>query len=489
MRSVTEQPVRYVVYSHSAFDHSTGGAAFADTARFVGHRDAVNPIKAAEDPTTPAPDITFDTKMNRTGRAPPRPLPADLSPTDDYIVIHDPAGRVAMFVDLVQPRNLPFRTLLGHPERIVERLQWIESALEFDVIVSGHATPQMTGAKQVVVEQRRYHGDLSEAIATARAAGLADGSPAMATLVREHLAPAIRRVAALRRVPGPEHRRHDRLARRKVPGGALTLGARSVVGHAAVRVDGLAGDEAAVVGDQEQTGGGDLIHRALAPQGNAGGARRAALVPLGIGARGVDAARRDHVDPDVLRGELGARPRASPTSPIFAAETWARPIHRRRPLAGDEQDAPIAVLDHRVDDGSRAIERSVENDSPDGLPVVHRQLGEGLVGPDRGIVDENVDPAELGERPGHHRLDLVPLGDVGNDGERLDAAGLGFPRHGVRFGLVGASVDDDVSALAASVRTIARPMFRPEPVTSAILPSSTRQHASRRNVTTVARAR
>jgi glyoxylase-like metal-dependent hydrolase (beta-lactamase superfamily II) len=190
IRSVTEQPVRYVVYSHSAFDHSTGGAAFADTARFVGHRNTVDPIKAAKDPTTPAPDITFDTKMTlELGGRPLDLYPADLSPTDDYIVIHDPVGRVAMFVDLVQPRNIPFRTLLGHPERIVERLQWIESALDFDVIVSGHATPQMSGTKQDVVEQRRYYGDLSEAIAAARAAGLADGSPEMTALVRSALRP------------------------------------------------------------------------------------------------------------------------------------------------------------------------------------------------------------------------------------------------------------------------------------------------------------
>ena len=190
IRSVTEQPVRYVVYSHSAFDHSTGGAAFADTARFVGHRNAVDPIKAAKDPTTPAPDITFDTKMTlELGGRPLDLYPADLSPTDDYIVIHDPVGRVAMFVDLVQPRNIPFRTLLGHPERIVERLQWIEGALDFDVIVSGHATPQMSGTKQDVVEQRRYYGDLSEAIGVARAAGLADGSPEMTTLVRNALRP------------------------------------------------------------------------------------------------------------------------------------------------------------------------------------------------------------------------------------------------------------------------------------------------------------
>jgi glyoxylase-like metal-dependent hydrolase (beta-lactamase superfamily II) len=187
---VTTQPVRYLVYSHSAFDHSTGGAVFSDTARFVGHKNTVDRIKAANDPTTPVPDIVFDKKttLELGGRVVDL-YPADLSPTDDYIVVHYPAGRVAMFVDLVQPRNVPFRTLLGHPERIVERLQWLEDKLEFDVIVSGHATPQMSGTKQDVVEQRVYYRDLSDAIATARAAGLADGSAEMTTLVGSILHP------------------------------------------------------------------------------------------------------------------------------------------------------------------------------------------------------------------------------------------------------------------------------------------------------------
>jgi glyoxylase-like metal-dependent hydrolase (beta-lactamase superfamily II) len=190
IRSVTAEPVRYVVYSHSAFDHSTGGAAFADTARFVGHKNAVEPIRAAQDPTTPPPDITFDKTMSlELGGRRLDLYPADLAPDDDYIVIHDPAGRLAMFVDLVQPRNVPFRTLLGHPERIVERLRWIEDTLDFDVIVSGHATPQMSGNKADVGELRRYYGDLSEAIATARAAGLTDGSPEMTALVRSMLHP------------------------------------------------------------------------------------------------------------------------------------------------------------------------------------------------------------------------------------------------------------------------------------------------------------
>src|SRR5712691_1562101 len=148
IRSVTAQPVRYFVYSHSAFDHSTGGAVFADTARFVGHKNTVERIKAARDATTPPPDVTFDAKTTlELGARRIDLYPADLSPTDDYIVVHDRTSRVAMFVDLVQPRNVPFRTLLGHPDRIDERLRWMEENLDVDVIVSGHATPQMTGGK------------------------------------------------------------------------------------------------------------------------------------------------------------------------------------------------------------------------------------------------------------------------------------------------------------------------------------------------------
>src|SRR5437870_6348423 len=181
IRSVTTQPVKYVVYSHSALDHSTGGAVFADTARFVGHKNAVEPIKAANDPTTPAPEVTFDAKTTlELGGRRVDLYPADLSPTDDYIVVHDGASRVAMFVDVVQSKNIPFRTLLGHPERIVERLQWIEDNLDFDVIVSGHATPQMSGTKQDVREQRVYYRDHSDALPSARAAGRGDRSPEVA---------------------------------------------------------------------------------------------------------------------------------------------------------------------------------------------------------------------------------------------------------------------------------------------------------------------
>src|SRR5262249_585918 len=93
IRPVPPHPLRSCASSHSAFDHSTGGAVFAAPARFGGHANTVETIRAAKDPTTPVPEIVFDkpTPLELGGRRIDL-YPADLSPTDDYIVVHDPVG-------------------------------------------------------------------------------------------------------------------------------------------------------------------------------------------------------------------------------------------------------------------------------------------------------------------------------------------------------------------------------------------------------------
>src|SRR5262245_28505591 len=37
-------PVKYVIYSHSHWDHASGGSVYADTARFVGHENMLKNI-------------------------------------------------------------------------------------------------------------------------------------------------------------------------------------------------------------------------------------------------------------------------------------------------------------------------------------------------------------------------------------------------------------------------------------------------------------
>ena len=104
-------PVRYVVYSHSHFDHAAGGAAFADTARFVAHENMLRNLDGRyphmpgdmvdrnrngaidkdeiDIPTNAAPGIcgmgpTFFASIDRdkNGLVPPAELQADIHPPD-----------------------------------------------------------------------------------------------------------------------------------------------------------------------------------------------------------------------------------------------------------------------------------------------------------------------------------------------------------------------------------------------------------------------
>lgn len=191
IRAVTDEPVKYVVYSHWGADHGIGGAVFADTAAFVAHANAVARMQATNDPASPMPSMTFDTLTTITlGDTTLDLHPANLQPTDDYLVIHDAARRVAMLVDIVQPKSAPYRLLLGHPDEVVRCLAWLRDDLDFDMLLSGHTTPRMWATKEDVAEQHQYYLDLSDAIEAARAAGAPDNSPAMVEAVQARLAPA-----------------------------------------------------------------------------------------------------------------------------------------------------------------------------------------------------------------------------------------------------------------------------------------------------------
>src|SRR5207248_1426002 len=139
---------------------------------------------------SPVPDLTFDERLTlELGGKTVELYAAELSPRDDYFILHYPAGKVIMTVDFVQPRNVPFRTMVGHPDWTARRLQWIYDNLDFDTVVSGHAVPQMTGTREDVLQARGYLLDLSDAIAAAQAQGLADNSPEMVAAVSDALTP------------------------------------------------------------------------------------------------------------------------------------------------------------------------------------------------------------------------------------------------------------------------------------------------------------
>jgi hypothetical protein len=189
IRSVTDQPVRYVVYSHSALDHSMGGAVFADTAQFVATARAKERLIQLDAPNTPIPEITFDDQMTLDlGGRSWQLYVSDLTPVDDYLILHDASARLCMYVDAFQPDSVPLR-LHGPPAAMRKRLDWLRDNLDFDMQITGHATPRTVITKAEFAAQAEYLTALEVAISAARELGQAPKSPEMLLTVRDLLDP------------------------------------------------------------------------------------------------------------------------------------------------------------------------------------------------------------------------------------------------------------------------------------------------------------
>jgi glyoxylase-like metal-dependent hydrolase (beta-lactamase superfamily II) len=167
-------PVRYVVYSHSHFDHAAGGEVFADTATFVAHENMLrnmdgryphmpgdmfdrndNGVIDPEEisiPTNAAPGIcglgrnSFATMdRNKDGRIPPQELQADIRRPD---VVYSSSMRIALGgkeVEIIHPglnHSDDASIMYFRAERVVFATEFLADAL---VTTSMRSLPSACG--------------------------------------------------------------------------------------------------------------------------------------------------------------------------------------------------------------------------------------------------------------------------------------------------------------------------------------------------------
>jgi hypothetical protein len=107
--------------------------------------------------------------------------------SDNSLVLHYGAARIAHAVDWIENRRMPFRDLQdSYVDEWMAGLARIDAELDFDTLVPGHTPP---GPKSMALDVRQYFAELIAPIDAARAAGLADNSPEMVAFVRTQLAP------------------------------------------------------------------------------------------------------------------------------------------------------------------------------------------------------------------------------------------------------------------------------------------------------------
>jgi glyoxylase-like metal-dependent hydrolase (beta-lactamase superfamily II) len=212
-------PVKFVIYSHSHWDHASGGAVYADTARFIGHENLVKNI-AMPPADTPLPQNVRAQDVNGDGKIDPGeaqgPLkaqfdlydankdgflsgaeitrgpianvrPPDLTYTDRLVITlagkrveimsrptaHADDNTIVRFVDgtnvlfasdWITVHRLPFGPIGDAETAVVKDV----AALDFEYFVCSHG---MLGKKADVLANIRYRESLKDAVAAAIAAG------------------------------------------------------------------------------------------------------------------------------------------------------------------------------------------------------------------------------------------------------------------------------------------------------------------------------
>src|SRR5579864_1364401 len=193
--------------------------------------------------------------------------------------------------------------------------------------------------------------------------------------------------------------------------------------HAARDVELDAGDVGGEVGAEEGDGVRDLLRLTRPPEGGAGDDPLVHLGVRHVEGLGADDARHDRVAGDPVAGAFHCERPGQAKEPGLRRRVARLPEAAER--AGDRRHvdhaAPLPlphVRPHRL----CAVERAGQVDAEIALPELGRLLVELRSVVERaGVVDEDVDRAELLDRASDGRIDLGALGYVAANGERAAA--------------------------------------------------------------------
>jgi glyoxylase-like metal-dependent hydrolase (beta-lactamase superfamily II) len=174
IKKVTNQPIKYVIYSHHHFDHIAGGKPFKDAgATFVAHKKAKARLVALKDPHTVLPDETMDGKRTiKLGGTILELTYTGLNHSDSSIVMRLPKEKVLFAVDFIPVGSMPGRAMIdSYP------IEWEDSltkvlAMDWDKLIPGHPAPGgRLGTKEDAQNLLTFLQDASAAVKAEAQAG------------------------------------------------------------------------------------------------------------------------------------------------------------------------------------------------------------------------------------------------------------------------------------------------------------------------------
>lgn len=149
VRAVVGKPVTHVVYSHAHGDHIGAAGVFAGGgATTVAHHATAELLSRHNDANRPIPTTTFDDVLDlHLGRHEVRLAFHGPSHSPDTVVVHLPAQRVVVAIDIVLAQAAPFRALtVAADVPGLLRLHRELLAYDADTYVGGHFSGVVTRA-------------------------------------------------------------------------------------------------------------------------------------------------------------------------------------------------------------------------------------------------------------------------------------------------------------------------------------------------------
>ena len=169
IRSVTDQPVRYLLHSHNHWDHANGGNVFREAgAKIVAHEEAYAWMEANPNPELALPDDSWSgekTEITLGGKTVELHY-FGMNHGLGMTVFLLPEEKVAYIADIVTPNRVMFAIIPDF--NIKEWLRTLKEVaeLDFDKAVYSHsASGSPIGTKKDVTLTANYITDLQGAIA------------------------------------------------------------------------------------------------------------------------------------------------------------------------------------------------------------------------------------------------------------------------------------------------------------------------------------
>src|SRR5258707_1948197 len=143
IRKITQAPIKYVIYSHSHYDHIAGGKPFKDLgAVFVAHKNAKAVLLQRKNPDIVIPDEIVDAKKEiKLGGTTLELIYVGKNHSDNSLVMRLPKEKIIFVVDFIPLQGVQFRVMLDNYLPDLETSMEKILAMDWERIIPGHPGP------------------------------------------------------------------------------------------------------------------------------------------------------------------------------------------------------------------------------------------------------------------------------------------------------------------------------------------------------------